>query len=168
MELTDLRDSDARKHRWLRLSINLYKFQVYGRDQDGNDQVPSYGESGISKSTWNILNKISWNIGLSVIQCEGQSWYFFIRVRFYNWTPLDWHLERRYKACSYGWQMKVSSIHEKFFTWEAFFRKFRTVKILMQREWSTVFTPILLHKFYVLDWVLDGRIRTCSGWGIQV
>ena len=48
------------------------------------------------------------------------------------------------------------------------FWKFRTIRIPMQRTKSMVSTSTLLHKCYVLYRVLDGGVRSCTGWGIQV
>ena len=59
------------------LSINLHKFQIFGREQGGRYEASSYGKLKASISRWNIIKSNIWNIGLSVFECTDQNWQNF-------------------------------------------------------------------------------------------
>ena len=49
-----------------------------------------------------------------------------------------------------------------------FFGKFGLSGFWCNAQNQRFVTSILLYKCFVFDWVLDGGIRTCNGWGVRV
>ena len=65
----------------------------------------------------------------------------FLQLKIFYWD-LDWN-----EACSYGWKTRMSlNLEKKKHFLSRFFRKIRTIMILMQQTKSTVFTSKLLDK----------------------
>ena len=52
--------------------------------------------------------------------------------------------------------------------WLVFFGSFGLSGLWYNEQNQLFFTSKLLYKCYVLDWVLDGGIQTCSSWEIQL
>ena len=86
---------------------------------------------------------------------------------FSNSKAFHWDFDRRNEAYSYGWQKSLRLNVEKFIN-KMFFGNFGLSGLWYNEQNQRFFTSILLYKCYVLDWVHDGGIRTCSSWAIQV
>ena len=92
--------------------IDFHKFRVSARDRDGRYQVSSYGELRFSKSRWNIINSIIWNIGRSIFQCKEQKRQHYHRECFHKWEDFQWDFDRK-KGSSFGRQRTISLNVEK-------------------------------------------------------
>ena len=154
------------KSQWFHLTINPHKFQASGRNQNGRYQASCYGEK-VSVLRWNFINCIIWNIrgqysnatnkiDKTSIQSVSANKIFLIGI-FMEKMKLVVMGHR------WGWTWTSKNPNEKMF-----FGNFGLSRFWCYKRSQWFFTSILLCQFYVLDWVSNGKIRSRSGWEVQV
>ena len=94
----------------------------FQQKQGAKYQDSSYGEFRVSKSRWNIIDNLFWNIGRSVYECREENWSFLHWESFCNKKSFDWYFDRGIEACSYGWQLKMNLNVEKNYLWRLFLK----------------------------------------------
>ena len=112
-KFSEYQNSDARKKSVTCETNFLHKFEAFGGDHDGKYQTYGNGEWRDAITRWNTIKIIIWNIGLSVLWCKQQSRRYSFREILYNLKTLDWDLDRRSRACSFGWKKRLSLTIEK-------------------------------------------------------
>ena len=167
MGFLDYQDSDAKKSQWFDLSIDLHKFQALGWYQYGSYQTSSYGEQRVLLSRWSIINSIIWNIGRSVFYCEEQNWQKFHNVSRSIKLLIEALIEKMeplFMGDNWEWVwMSRKTTNRRFL-----FGNFGLLGLWCNGQNQLFLTSILFYRCFLLDWVLDGGLTTCSGWGNQV